>query len=708
MKKVLLGFMLVLLSLSTNAMAGDSSKAVIVFDASGSMWGQINGKAKIEIAKEALKNMLKEWNPNVELGLTVYGHRKKGDCNDIESLIPAGKVDKNKVVSTVMSIQPKGKTPISRSLRKVAKELRFTEEKATIILISDGKETCDPDPCGAAKELEKEGIDFITHVIGFNVDKNTDEQLACIAHATGGEYFSAKNANALNKAMKTIVKKVEKKPVVKTATLVPVVRYNMSPDGLNVSGIELTVTQDGTTLYSGQDEAPEVNAKVGKVDVKANYTRASIEQNIEQNFSLKADRKNVLKVLLKSGEVSIDAAEQEGGSKIKASVHIYPVINGEAKMDDEIAWCVPTKSKACVRILPVGDYLLTATYSSMKTQKRFSIKDKEKKKIYVYFKQTGKVYATARETEGGKLISASCSLYNEDKSDSWILSVTKKDPKSHARQVPVGKYTVNCSYNAFKKKDIPVEVKAGEMTHVNVVFGQTGKVYATARETEGGKLISASCSLYNEDKSDSWILSAAKKNPKSHARQVPVGKYTVNCSYNAFKKKDIPVEVKAGEMTHVDVVFPAFFLQSKCTNPGDKVSYEIYAKSGELVFDKSSTCSKKLKVTLDEGEYSIEGKVKDTKATTKIEVSAKEQHNAVLDFTKQNHEEEIKADTPAQNSASAQNSNPASDSSEGTNKSATKSITIGDKVINIEGLSDEQLNKLKDMQKMLQMLENQK
>ena len=152
---------------------------------------------------------MQEWNPSVELGLTVYGHRTKGDCNDIETIIPVGKIDKNRVIKTVMGIKPKGKTPISRSLRKVAEEIKYTEEKANIILISDGKETCDPDPCGTAKELEAQGIDFVTHVIGFNVDKKRDKQLECIANATGGEYFSAKNAAALNEAMKVIVKKVE-------------------------------------------------------------------------------------------------------------------------------------------------------------------------------------------------------------------------------------------------------------------------------------------------------------------------------------------------------------------------------------------------------------------------------------------------------------------------------------------------------------------
>ena len=177
---------------------------------------------------------------------------------------------------------------------------------------------------------------------------------------------------------------------------------------------------------------------------------------------------------------------------------------------------------------------------------------------------------------------------------------------------------------------------------------------------------------------------------------MPVGKYTLNCSYNAFKKKDIPVEIKAGEMAHVNVVFSAFLLTSKCSSPNDNVSYEIYAKSGELVFDKKTTCSKKIKVTLGEGAYSIEGKVKDTKVITKIDVCAQEYRSAVLDFTKQNHEEEIEADAPTEKS------------SKETSKSSAKMITVGDKVINIEGLSDEQIKKLKDMQQMLQMFGNKK
>ncbi|PID47664.1 MAG: hypothetical protein CR967_03300 [Proteobacteria bacterium] len=212
-----------------------SKQAMLILDASGSMWGQIDGKEKIVIAKEAVYKVIKDWDESIHVGLMVYGHRKKGDCEDIEVLMPTGKIDKAILKQKVSQISPKGKTPISKSLQKAAKILRFTEDEATIILISDGKETCDSDPCEVAKELEKLGINFTAHVIGFNVDANTDKQLSCIAKATGGKYFSAKNPKDLNNALKKLVKEV-KKP--KTTLKISV---RESQENKNSQGLQLDI-----------------------------------------------------------------------------------------------------------------------------------------------------------------------------------------------------------------------------------------------------------------------------------------------------------------------------------------------------------------------------------------------------------------------------------------------------------------------------------
>ena len=203
--KILSFITFILFSLTAQA----EDKAIIVFDASGSMWAQLEGKTKIEIAKKTLADLVTNWDETKQLGLLAYGHRKKGDCNDIETLVPVGIVDKAGMISTVNKINPKGKTPISASIRMAADELKFTEDNATVILISDGKDTCNADPCGTAAELEKLGVNFTAHVIGFGVDKKTSEQLQCIAKNTGGLYFPANNAEQLSVALKQIVVKVK-------------------------------------------------------------------------------------------------------------------------------------------------------------------------------------------------------------------------------------------------------------------------------------------------------------------------------------------------------------------------------------------------------------------------------------------------------------------------------------------------------------------
>eukprot|EP00903_Cladosiphon_okamuranus_P004081 g4079.t1 len=165
------------------------------------MWGQIKGKAKIEIAREVVGNLVQTLPAETELGLMAYGHRRKGDCADIELLIPVGKVDRSAFVKTVEDIMPKGMTPITASLEMAAEGLGYKEQKATVILVSDGLETCDADPCAAAKKLEELGVDFTAHVIAFDLKPEETEKLRCIADSTGGKFFPASDAESLKDAL---------------------------------------------------------------------------------------------------------------------------------------------------------------------------------------------------------------------------------------------------------------------------------------------------------------------------------------------------------------------------------------------------------------------------------------------------------------------------------------------------------------------------
>ena len=288
------------------AMAQDKPQAMIVFDASGSMWGQIKGTSKINIAKKALNKVVSDWDENVQLGLIAYGQ-----------------VNKKDMIAKVKQIKPKGKTPISRSIKKAAEGLRYTEEKATVILISDGKETCDADPCATAKSLEEEGIDFVAHVIGFDVDKQTDEQLKCIADSTGGEYFSAKDASALNDAMGKIAEKVKKEepkpPVVKKPKYSLQISASETEGGENIRAYHVTRIDTGdedeigrtlTTCNSDKDDPCIHSLPVGKYIIESSYNQLELKTPVE----IVAGKTTAINIVMKE---PAKAASEEG---ISASV----------------------------------------------------------------------------------------------------------------------------------------------------------------------------------------------------------------------------------------------------------------------------------------------------------------------------------------------------------------------------------------------------
>ena len=203
---------------------GEIVRMVFVLDGSGSMWGQIDGKAKITIAKAVMAELIAGIPETFHTGLTVYGHRRKGDCGDIEMVLPVGPHNASAMNAKVQAISPKGKTPLSAAVKQAAEALRFTEERATVVLVSDGLETCDIDPCELAAELAMSGVDFTVHVVGFDISAEDQGRLRCLADRTGGLFLAADDAGSLRHALfKTVEKaKTPPPPVVEdpgTATL---------------------------------------------------------------------------------------------------------------------------------------------------------------------------------------------------------------------------------------------------------------------------------------------------------------------------------------------------------------------------------------------------------------------------------------------------------------------------------------------------------
>ncbi|RWI92686.1 MAG: VWA domain-containing protein [Mesorhizobium sp.] len=190
---------ILLLSMTTFGFA--ANKVIIILDASGSMWAQIDGKPKLEIARESLRTVLQSVPGDDEIGFMAYGHRQKGSCADIELIVPPQAGSASAISAAADSMKFLGKTPLTAAVKQAAEALKYTEDKATVVLITDGLETCGGDPCALGKELKETGVDFTADVVGFGLTADEGRQIACLAENTGGKYIQASDEKALQQAL---------------------------------------------------------------------------------------------------------------------------------------------------------------------------------------------------------------------------------------------------------------------------------------------------------------------------------------------------------------------------------------------------------------------------------------------------------------------------------------------------------------------------
>lgn len=221
-------------------------KAIIILDASGSMWGQIDGKHKIEIAREVIAGLMDSLNPELELGLMAYGHRTKGDCTDIELLIPPAQVDRKAFLDKVMNIMPVGKTPLTAAVEQAAEVLKIEENPASVILVSDGIETCDRDPCELARALRARGIDFKAHIVAFDIASKDAETIRCLADETGGQFLPAQDANSLRDALEMAVTAAAEPP-----------KPEMPEQPLDPATVKVPATVPAGSVFQVEWEGPD-------------------------------------------------------------------------------------------------------------------------------------------------------------------------------------------------------------------------------------------------------------------------------------------------------------------------------------------------------------------------------------------------------------------------------------------------------------------
>jgi Ca-activated chloride channel family protein len=468
--------LLALFAFAVSPAAAQGTDAILILDASGSMWGQVEGQTKIAAARRAVDSILSKWRPSDRLGLIAYGHRSKGDCKDIEMVVPVTRFDSARIRNAVAALNPKGKTPIADSLRAAATSLRTTEGKGTVVLVSDGIETCVADPCAVAAELKKAGIGFVAHVIGFDVaDPAAKAQLQCIARATGGVYLDARDASGLENALGRAVEATQGGRVQSEAPARPV---EDPYRGKNIRGLArlaagldpITDLELGwlvhkpaagnekgeyLTRFDGSPFAGEIAPGNYVVEVEYGLVKRTVPVTVDPG------KQAVLDVALNAGYVTSEGAVQGGGTRV-----------------DDVSWEVldrngnwlATEYRPLPRfVLQAGDYMLRLKRGLSSTEKAFSIAAGDAINVAMTV-DAGKLLVSGVYAPGGAKIENGFSVEirkvpaaaGED--GAWVA--TNYDALSQF-ELPSGSYDV-VTMVGFARRVTRAEVRSGAPTRLEV------------------------------------------------------------------------------------------------------------------------------------------------------------------------------------------------------------------------------------------------
>jgi Ca-activated chloride channel homolog len=183
------------------------TRILFVMDASNSMNAFWGNEPKINAARKVLLESLTpiENIPEIELGLRLYGHQTriepgKQDCDDTKLEVPFAPGNGPAIRQKMNSVLCLGTTPIARSLEKAAGDFPDNKARNVIILITDGIEACDEDPCAVSRALQARGVVLKPFVIGVGLEENSTYSLKCV-----GNYYDASTPEMFDRVLKVVI-----------------------------------------------------------------------------------------------------------------------------------------------------------------------------------------------------------------------------------------------------------------------------------------------------------------------------------------------------------------------------------------------------------------------------------------------------------------------------------------------------------------------
>ncbi len=443
-------FLLLFIAVNTYAQQ-PKTRILFVLDASGSMYAKMGKDNRITVAKRLLTRMVDslQYTGELELALRVYGHQSQKterNCKDTKLEVPFSRNNHQAIKDNIRDLRPKGTTLIAYSLQEAAYDFpKATGVRNIIILITDGIEECDGDPCAVSLALQKQGVVLRPFVIGLGLSADFKTQFECV-----GRYFEAETEQDFSEVLNVVISQA----INNTSAQINLLDSYGKPTETDVN-MTFTDAATGRVLhnymhtlnYRGNPDTMYLDPSF-----KYNLTVHTIPRLIKNNIELLAGKHNT---------VALDAPQG----------YLNLQIDGVTNYDFLQALVIDKKTGDIINVQNfndkqkylVGDYKMEILTLPRITQENVSVV--QDKTTTVQVQQPGKLNIVTRGNY-------QMGVYRVHKGITELVKMLNLGLQQNITVLQPGDYQLIYRQSGIKEtlstKTIPFTIKSGEMKHINL------------------------------------------------------------------------------------------------------------------------------------------------------------------------------------------------------------------------------------------------
>ena len=599
--------------------------AMLIVDGSGSMWARLppDGKPKIDVVREKLATVL-QTPSSTRVGLVSFGHRRRGDCNDVELIAPPDS-PRDALLGPLAKLNPRGPGPVTAAL-KVAAQALGSSRPAQIVIVGDGADNCQQDTCAAANDFAKSTPGVAVHVIGIGIPASDRPRIACVAQATGGRYYDVADATGLDAALDEATKlailapgtpSVAAKSKEPTAPPPPAGATLRASASLAEGSPLLTVPmrwrifKAGDKTVAGQTTGPDVSAKLaaGSYDIEVELGSIVARQEI----TVTDGAAESIIIPLDAAHLKVSASAAKGGApSATATMTIAsgdkPIAIGRNGMID--------------LYLPPADYTVTIADGTAQRSQTISLNAGDDKSDDVAL-GTGRVDLSATTgTQGAAIDDLIYTIFEDDpESPNGRREVARSHASEASFILPAGTYYVSARSGAADVRQ-RIAVGIGETVKQALTLSLAPLKLSTI--VAGAPATAAQGVVYRIDRADGDKARIARAVGPEAAFTLPPGRYTVSATLAAYPLSAVQeITLEAGKPTEATLTIEGGMVSFK--PPAGIVTSDVY---WEVVDDKGSAVWRKTgldaKTLLAPGHYKVRFEAQSTHREADFDVRAGE------------------------------------------------------------------------------------